>query len=271
MTAPSDDDRGTRAIRLEVEVPGTPEQVWDAIATGSGISAWFVPAEVDEREGGAVVMHDIAPGIDETGRVTAWEPPHRFVYEAPEGGERRLAFEWLVEARSGGSCVVRLVNSGFGTGADWDAEYDGMESGWRLFLENLRLYLTHFAGQRSRAIIVGGLASQPQSRAWSAMLSALGLSVTSVGDPVSAGAADAPPLAGIVERVSDGMVTLLLSEPAPGIAFLAVEGMGDEVAVSLYTYLFGDGVDDVVARDEPRWREWMQRHLPAADSAPAPR
>ena len=45
------DDR--RSIELEVEVHGSPEEVWRAIATGPGISSWYVPHTVDEREGGA--------------------------------------------------------------------------------------------------------------------------------------------------------------------------------------------------------------------------
>jgi hypothetical protein len=32
-----------------------------------------------------------------------------------------VPFEWLVEARDGGTCVVRLVTTGFGSGEDWDA------------------------------------------------------------------------------------------------------------------------------------------------------
>ena len=67
-----------------------------------------------------------------------------------------LAFEWLVEARDGGSCVVRLVNSGFGSGAEWDAQYDGMEQGWRLFLKNLQLHLAHFRGQAGRPMLPHG-------------------------------------------------------------------------------------------------------------------
>jgi uncharacterized protein YndB with AHSA1/START domain len=46
------DPSGRRFVEAEVEVPGTPEAVWQAIATGPGISAWFVPAEVDWRVGG---------------------------------------------------------------------------------------------------------------------------------------------------------------------------------------------------------------------------
>ena len=46
--------RRINTLELEVEVPGTPEQIWRAIATGPGITAWFMPAEVAEHEGGAV-------------------------------------------------------------------------------------------------------------------------------------------------------------------------------------------------------------------------
>ena len=43
-----------RSIELEVEVVGTPEQVWEAIATARGISSWYVPHTMEEREGGVV-------------------------------------------------------------------------------------------------------------------------------------------------------------------------------------------------------------------------
>ena len=51
---------GHRSVQAEVEVPGTPEEVWQAIATGPGISSWFVPttranARREPRRG---VSHD---------------------------------------------------------------------------------------------------------------------------------------------------------------------------------------------------------------------
>jgi uncharacterized protein YndB with AHSA1/START domain len=107
MSAPNDEPR---RFELEVEVPGTPEQVWEAIATGAGTECWFIPAEIDEREGGTVSL-DIGSGMAEAGVVTAWDRPRRFAYEeqweAPEGGSERIATEFLVEARAGGTCVVR--------------------------------------------------------------------------------------------------------------------------------------------------------------------
>ena len=49
----TDEPTQRRVIDLSVEVAGTPEEVWEAIATGRGISSWFVPSTVEEREGGA--------------------------------------------------------------------------------------------------------------------------------------------------------------------------------------------------------------------------
>jgi uncharacterized protein YndB with AHSA1/START domain len=49
VTTRNDHAPEPRTIELEVEVPGTPEQVWEAIATGQGIAAWFVPAAGTER------------------------------------------------------------------------------------------------------------------------------------------------------------------------------------------------------------------------------
>jgi hypothetical protein len=44
--------RASVSVQVEVEVPGTPEEVWAAIATGPGVSSWFMPADVDSHVGG---------------------------------------------------------------------------------------------------------------------------------------------------------------------------------------------------------------------------
>ena len=271
MSTRNDDTAGPRSIRLETEVPGTPEQVWEAIATGPGITAWFVPAKVDGREGGAIEL-DFGTGFGtDRGRITAWDPPHRFVGVVENEGRPAFACEWLVEARDGATCVVRLVNSGFGGGSEWDAELDATEAGWRLFLYNLRLYLTHFPGQRCSSILVNGMSTGPVATAFDAMEAALGLeSGAREGERVTATADDAPPLAGVVERATDGMLTLLVDQPAPGVAFVVAEPAGGEhVYASFYAYLFGDRAAEVAARDEPAWRAWMGRHFPMVEAAPA--
>jgi uncharacterized protein YndB with AHSA1/START domain len=270
MSPEQHDASATRAIDLDIEVPGTPEEVWEAVASGPGITAWFVPARVDGRLGGTCEL-DFGPGLGvETARITAWEPPRRLVAEVAAEGRPAFAMEWLVEARDGGTCVVRLINSGFGSGADWDAEYDATEAGWRLFLYNLRLYLTHFPGRRCSSVLVNGHADGPVDRAFGELAAALGLPARAgQGERVAATAPGAPPLAGVVERAAPNMLTLLLEQPAPGIAFVVCEPAGDGSAhASVYLYLFGDGAAEAAARDEPAWRAWVQRHFPAAE-APA--
>jgi uncharacterized protein YndB with AHSA1/START domain len=239
-----------RAIDLSVEVPGTVEQVWETIATGPGITSWFVPHTVEGRAGGVATM-DFGPGMGvETARVAVWEPPHRLVLESE--GEHPLAYEWLVEARSGGTCVVRLVNSGFGTGDDWDAQYDGLDTGWRLFLENLRLHQERFAGQAARSIIPTHMLPGGRDDAFARVCAALGIPAdVTAGARFRTAGGGVPSVSGTVDRVlrlpRATAYLLLLDEPAPGHGFLTAEGTpeADAVAVSLYLYLYGAGAGEL--------------------------
>ena len=136
---------GRRSVQVEVEVPGTPEQVWQAIATGPGVGAWFVPTEIDGRIGGTETTH-FGGGMDSVSTITEWDPPHRFTKEGSWGeNSPTVATEWIVEARGGGTCMVRVVHSLFAETDDWDDQLTGVESGWPSFFRILRLYLEHFA------------------------------------------------------------------------------------------------------------------------------
>jgi uncharacterized protein YndB with AHSA1/START domain len=256
-----------RSIELEIEVIGTPQEVWQAIATGPGISSWYVPHTVEEREGGAA-MAAFGPGpeMQVPGRVAAWEPPHRVVFDGGEGAGG-LAFEWLVEARDGGTCVVRLVNSGFGSGDDWDGQYDAMSDGWRLFMFNLKLHLEHFRGQTATASLPTAMWAGPREEAWAALADQLGIPAAPVvGDRIQAGAHDAPALAGTVADVASWRLALVVDQPAPGTAIIAAEGAGDHASVSIWSYLYGTDGAVAAKRDESRWATWLSdRGLPIAD------
>src|SRR6266516_107606 len=92
-------------ITKELEVGATPEQVWEAIATGPGMDSWFMGrSEVEPREGGR---------------------PRRFVNsggEGPDGSFHR--FDYRIEDRGSGRTAIRYVHSGM-LGVDWEAEYEG--------------------------------------------------------------------------------------------------------------------------------------------------
>ena len=136
------DPSGRRSVEAEVEVPGTPEEVWQAIATGPGISSWFVPSTVEERVGGTATAN-FGPGMESVATIKTWDPPRRFVAETVEE-PGTVATEWIVEARSGGTCIVRVVHRWFASTDDWDNQFEGHTHGWRAFFRILRLYLTHF-------------------------------------------------------------------------------------------------------------------------------
>lgn len=248
-----------RSIELDVEVPGTPEEVWRAIATGPGVSSWYVPHTITEEAGG-VASASFGPGegMTVTGRVAEWEPLKRIVFDGGDGDDAGLAFEWLVEAGDGGSCVVRLVNTGFGSGADWDGQYDGMSEGWPMFLTNLRLHLTHFAGQSATASLSGAEWPGDRADAWRRLTTELGIPTEpAVGDRVEVSATDAPALAGTVAEVLPWRLAVVLDQPTPGTAILAAEGYGEKINMSVWTYLYGPGSTAMAANDYEVWGAWL--------------
>ncbi|WP_394830562.1 SRPBCC domain-containing protein [Pendulispora rubella] len=252
------DPSGRRYVEAEAEVPGTPEQVWDAIATGPGISSWFVPTQVEEREGGTVTSQF---GVgDSVANVTEWNPPHRFVATSPDLGEHAatVATEWVVEARDGGTCVVRVVHSWFADTDQWDKDFEGHEHGWREFFRILRLYLTHFRGHYGAILQVLPVLPEPKDTAWAALMSRLGLPrAPEVGQRI-ASSNGAPAFAGVVEHVGEGAypesLFVRLDAPAPGLAHLFAMAMGGQVFLIVRLYLFGDKPAALVAREEPAWK-----------------
>ena len=261
------DASGRRYVEAEVEVPGTPDEVWQAIATGPGVSSWFVPTTVEERVGGSAVS-DFGPGMESLATITTWDPPHRFVADSRDDmgpDDPTVATEWIVETRSGGNCVVRVVHSWFTSSDAWDDQFEGHTYGWISFFRVLRLYLTHFRGQPGTSMQLMGVAPEPKSEAWSALMGSLGLDATAVGQQVST-SPDAPPLAGTVEWAGQPEfpedLLVRLDEPAPGIVHIVAHPMGGQVYLTIRFYLYGDQAPAAVTRAEPQWQAWIDEHFP---------
>jgi uncharacterized protein YndB with AHSA1/START domain len=267
------DDSGDRYVEMIVEVPGTPEQVWHAIATGPGMTAWFVPTDVEEREGGALTFH-LGPGMDSPGVVTGWEPPRRFAYEEREWmeGAPPVATEVIVETRSGDTCVIRMVHSLFTSSEEWDNQLESFESGWPSYFKILQLYLGHFPGQPAATFRLMTGAPGSQEEAWAALEGPLGLAGATTGEHRSAGDG-APALSGVVERIGKAKdhheALLRLDKPAPGAGYVAAFAWGGKVSVLVSFYLYGEGAADVAAREEAAWQGWVGERFPAPAEAAA--
>ena len=260
---------GRRSVQIEIEVPGTPEEVWQAIATGPGISSWLVPTEFDERDGKpALIKMTFGPGMDISSPVTAWNPPLAWASQS-DGmvpGSPPIASEWSVEAREGGTCIVRIVQSLFATTDDWDNQLEAGAAAWPSFLRTLRIYLTHFRGQRSVQMKWVVPVAGTESEAWESAISALGLNGLKVGQRWKApGGAGVPAFSGVVEYYAENPYDALLrvDKPGPGVAALGAFNCGGPSMVALGFYLYGDQAAGTVARETPLWEAWFEKRFPA--------
>ncbi|WP_054308688.1 SRPBCC domain-containing protein [Mesorhizobium sp. 1M-11] len=256
------DETGKRWVEMELSVPGTPEQVWQAIATGPGYTAWFTPATIDERVGGAL-RFDMGENGESTGEVTLWEPPFQFGYVERDWAEGAppLATEITVTARSGNRCVVRMVHSLFASTDDWDDQIEGFESGWPGFFEVLRLYLSLFAGKKAAVSATMASVKAPQLDVWKRLVDSLGLAGADAGETRTAPRTPEQ-LSGVVERVQQSdkerYVLLRLTQPSPGIALIGTYGFGDATHAGITLYLYGDDAEQRVVVGARRWKDWLR-------------
>lgn len=122
---------GRRSAQAEGEVPGTPEELWQAIATGPGISSWFVPTKFEERDrklppyfralltGVALLI------LSASVPASAQEPPK-------PGKEldhlKRLVGTWDAETESGkGTMTYKMGLGGLWLIGDFEGEFGGMK------------------------------------------------------------------------------------------------------------------------------------------------
>jgi uncharacterized protein YndB with AHSA1/START domain len=254
---------GRHYVQVEVEVPGTPEEVWQAIATGPGISSWFVPIEFEVRDGKPVAVKvTMGPGMESTSAVTAWEPPQKWASQSDGWipGMPPIAHEWSVEARAGGICIVRIVQSLFASTDDWDNQLENAKSGLPAFLRILRIYLTHFRGQRSAMMRWMVPVAGTEAEAWESLTAALGVNGLSVGQRCTT-PAGAPAFSGVVEYVTQSPNDALL-RLEKGVAALGTFDMGGQAMVAMNLYLYGDQAAGTVAREKPLWEAWFQKRFP---------
>lgn len=260
-------------LEFSVEVPGTLEQVWEAIATAKGMSAWFLPTELEEREGGSLHF-TMGPEMGSDGHVTDWDPPRRIVYEedwaALMGKDPAevspLTSEFLVEARSGGTCVVRVTSSGFGTGAAWESEFwEDMGNSWIPYFDNLRFYLSGFAGQTATQLEASASRPCDADALWKTMNDALGLGEEGTTVEIRGST-------GTVERVRERQALVRLTKPVPGMLNVFAHREGDGKATAgIRAYLFSPDAADYSRREEPAWQSWLQELAVPARSSLVPR
>ena len=240
-------------VSLETTINATPEEVWQAIATGPGLDSWFMGRnEVEPREGGTatMVMGDMFTA-DST--VVAWDPPRRIKTESAPGEDGSfMAMEYLVEGRGQGSTVVRFVHSGFLPGDNWEEEYDALRNGNPLYLRSLKQYVEHFSGRTATPVNTFGAPQASEDVAWRKITSAVGVSETvSEGDPVRF-TVDGQEYAGVVDTVRAPSFLGVRTDDA----LLRFVGRGGMMGVGHHLF---DQPDDKAAAET--WQNWLATAL----------
>ena len=161
-----------------------------------------------------------------------------------------------------------MVNSLFASTDDWDNQLEGTEHGWPGFFRVLRIYLTHFRGQRSAIVQFVAPVAGTEAEAWDTLTAALGLKHLSVGQRWTA-PAGVPALSGVAEYVTQGPYDALLrlDKPSPGVAALGAFSLGGQSMVALSFYHYGDQAAETAARETPRWQEWIHERFPVPSEA----
>jgi uncharacterized protein YndB with AHSA1/START domain len=199
-----------RIIRDEIRVEAPADVVYRAWSDPETIAAWFVGRMDGRMEPGETVTWrwaDEDPGMRQ--RVLLADAPHRLVteMELPRGVS---VLEVVIE-QEGGHSVVRLVQSGFGEGPEWDDEFEGMLSGWMMALGVLKLFLERYPGRTRREILVLGDAPfdqegvvelQRSDEGLARWLSRSGSAGRAVGEPVKLVLDDGRTLTGTVLRTT---------------------------------------------------------------------
>jgi uncharacterized protein YndB with AHSA1/START domain len=235
----------------EATVDATVDEVWEAIATGPGIDSWFM-GHTDVADGAVrLAFGDYMP----VQTITAEEPGRRFAYgAAPDPDGRFIAYDFLIEARGGGSTSLRLVTNGFLPGDDWADEYEAMSKGGAMYFATLVAYLTHFAGRHATSITVAGPKVTDWPAAWGALGGAFGLDRPAVeGDEVTA-AIDGRTQKGTVYFVNDASVAIRTADALYRFVRGFAPGGGPAPLLAMHN-LFVPGIDPKDA--ERTWSAWL--------------
>ncbi|MHB9850283.1 SRPBCC domain-containing protein [Streptomyces sp. Tue6028] len=230
-------------IAREYEVDATPEQVWDALTTGTG--GWLWPMEFDgERRVGPFGS-----------TLTNWDPPHRLTSRSEDVGFPTQSLNQLdntIEPRDEGRRAwVRYVHSGIFTD-DWDNQYDGASKHTDFYLHTLRQYLTHFAPRPVAFTTLNGPEASQASDAFTVVGRALGLSDdTAEGAKVAARGPGGRTLDAVVDYRNPYFIGLRTDDAL--IRFFGRNHWGAPVGISVHDF----AADADAGRDEAAWQGWL--------------
>ena len=166
--------RPIRAVAFEARFDATPAQVWHALTDSQALANWFAPHIKAGQGAGETVEMGWDPAVTWPTQIEIWDPERllRWADELPpaEDGtpKPRLFVDWSISTENG-QTVLRIVHSGFGEGAKWDDQIDGLTGGWAYFLWNMGVSLTRHRGVNRTMVSARPKSAVQRGVFWDAM------------------------------------------------------------------------------------------------------
>ncbi|OIJ94114.1 SRPBCC family protein [Streptomyces colonosanans] len=241
-------------VRREQDLPATPQQVWNAVATGAGNLGWLYPMEVEPHVGGAVTRGHAT--------VVEWKPPHRFACRSEDGKGFSNTLSYAIEPGNDGishlSMGIHWVHEGT-VDDGWDTRADAAEKHVDFYQHSLAEYLRHFEGRRATYVKAGRPAPPAHADVFTALLRQAGLTDgTAVGDTVRFRVPDG--LGGPRDAVVDYLSGNFLGLRTTDGLYRFFNGYAWNWPIWLGHHLFTDPVDEKQATQE--WKAWLEKAAP---------
>ena len=123
-----------KMLRVEITVPAPRADVWKAFATSDGLSTWLAPnSNVELKTGGEWMVH-FPGGSTGGGNIVSFVPNKEIVISAlapdqfPTVRAQRTTARFELEDHGKGT-LVRLTQTGWKDGDEWDRAYEYLTAG----------------------------------------------------------------------------------------------------------------------------------------------
>ncbi|MGH7712552.1 MAG: SRPBCC family protein [Gemmatimonadaceae bacterium] len=182
----------TRSIEVAVDIAAPADVVWKALTDPAELVRWFpLQSAVTPGRGGTMKWAWDDKWTWES-KIDIWEPQQRLrlvqdeqrpfdveggVLPPGEVAAAHMLMDFTLETVAG-QTRLRLVHSGFGRGAAWDDEIDGVRVGWNAELHGLGFYLDRHRGKQRHSASAYLTRSESQETVWQKVSSAFKLSPT---------------------------------------------------------------------------------------------
>jgi uncharacterized protein YndB with AHSA1/START domain len=123
-----------KMLRVEITVPASRSDVWKAFSTSEGLSTWLAPNSVVELKLGGDWMVNFPGGSTGGGTIVSFVPQKEIVISAlapdkfPTVRAQRTTARFELEDHGTGT-LVRLTQTGWKDGDEWDRAYEYLTAG----------------------------------------------------------------------------------------------------------------------------------------------